>query len=110
LLFIRILRLDGRLEYFDSRIRFFENERFITGLCRWFLFLVLHCMQLNLFENVVGYLQQFINENMYLHGRGKISNLINRLLREFPDQFSFVKYIYDEFPPSPPKNVPYVFM
>jgi hypothetical protein len=59
-------------------------------------------MQLNMFENVVGYLQQFTNENMYLHGRGKISDLINRLLRQFPEQFSFVKYIFAEFPPPPP--------
>jgi hypothetical protein len=25
---------------------------------------------------------KFINENMYLHGRGKISNLLNRLVHE----------------------------
>jgi hypothetical protein len=60
---------------------FWKHERLAIGLWSWFLFLFL---TLRIAELVWKYSWlftiKFINENMYSHGRAKISYLLNRLL------------------------------
>jgi hypothetical protein len=75
-------------EDFNASIvcNFWKHERMAVGLWRWPLFLVLTLCIVE-FDWKCSWLFtiKFINVNMHSHGRGKISNLMNRFLHEFLD-------------------------
>jgi hypothetical protein len=65
---------------------FWKHETLAVDLWRWSLFLVLTlCIAEFVWKCSWLFTTKFINVNMYSHGRGKISNLMNRFQHEFLD-------------------------
>jgi hypothetical protein len=82
--FLRIVRLGSKLlkilmPAYNTLL--WKQDRMAFGLCKWCVFLVL-VLSIDESKNVSNLLIKFINDGMYWHWAGRISECINRLLHE----------------------------
>jgi len=83
--FLRIVILGGQmLKIFMPALNvlFWKQDRLAFGLQRWCLFLVLTVCTGRFVWKISWLLIMFINESIYWPGTGRISNCLNRLLKE----------------------------
>jgi hypothetical protein len=85
--FVRLLRLHGKpynILMPAQYMTLWKHERLSTGVWRWYLFRVVVTYTAEIVLNVLWlFKMKFINENMYSHWRGEISDVLNRPRYQF---------------------------